>query len=60
MPRRPRVHLDGSPLHIVQRAHNREACFFCEDHYFSYLHWLDEALVENECSLHVFFRTLFE
>ena len=28
MPRRPRVHLDGVPLHIVQRGHNREPCFF--------------------------------
>lgn len=54
MPRRPRVHLDGVPLHIVQRGHNREACFFCEDDYFSYLHWLGEALTENECSLHAY------
>jgi hypothetical protein len=28
MPRRPRVRLDGIPLHIVQRGHNREPCFF--------------------------------
>jgi putative transposase len=31
MPRRPRTHLDGFPLHIVQRSHNREACSFAED-----------------------------
>jgi len=37
MPRRTRVHLDGVPLHIVQRGHNREPCFFCEDDYASYL-----------------------
>jgi putative transposase len=54
MPRRPPVHLDGVPLHIVQRGHNREACFFCEDDYFSYLHWLGEALAEHECSLHAY------
>jgi hypothetical protein len=28
MPRRPRIHLDGVPLHIVQRGHNRQPCFF--------------------------------
>ena len=31
MPRRPRIHLDGVPLHIVQRGHNREACFLAEE-----------------------------
>jgi len=52
MPRRPRVHLDGVPLHIVQRGHNREPCFFGEDDYLSYLHWLGEALAEARCALH--------
>ena len=50
MPRRPRVHLDGVPLHIVQRGHNREPCFFGEEDYLSYLHWLGEALDESECA----------
>jgi putative transposase len=54
MPRRPRVHLDGVPLHIVQRGHNREPCFFAEDDYASYLHWLGEALGEAECALHAY------
>jgi len=27
MPRRPRIYLGGMPLNIVQRGHNREACF---------------------------------
>ena len=54
MPRRPRVHLDGVPLHIVQRGHNREPCFFGEDDYNSYLHWLGEALGEAECKLHAY------
>ena len=40
MPRRPRIQLDKVPLHIVQRGHNREACFFGEEDYQSYLHWL--------------------
>lgn len=54
MPRRPRVHLDGVPLHIVQRGHNREPCFFAEEDYSSYLHWLGEALTETGCALHAY------
>ena len=54
MPRRPRIQLDGIPLHIVQRGHNHEPCFFNEQDYQSYLHWLDEALVETQCSLHAY------
>jgi putative transposase len=54
MPRRPRIHLDGIPLHIVQRGHNREPCFFTEEDYSSYLHWLSQALGESECSLHAY------
>ena len=40
MPRRPRLFLDGIPLHVVQRGHNREPCFFTEDDYSAYLYWL--------------------
>jgi putative transposase len=54
MPRRPRVHLDGVPLHIVQRGHNRQPCFFAEEDYRSYLHWLGEALGEADCKLHAY------
>ena len=54
MPRRPRVHLDGVPLHIVQRGHNRGPCFFGEQDYNSYLHWLAEALTEFDCALHAY------
>jgi len=44
MPRRPRIQLDGIPLHIVQRGHNREPCFFAEEDFHTYLHWLGVAL----------------
>ena len=54
MPRRPRVHLDGVPVHIVQRGHNREPCFFGEEGYLTYLHWLGEALEESRCALHAY------
>ena len=54
MPRRPRIQLNGVPLHIVQRGHNREPCFFSEEDYTSYLHWLSEALGDAECQLHAY------
>lgn len=54
MPRRPRVHIDGVPLHIVQRGHNRQPCFFAEEDYHSYLHWLSEALHKEHCALHAY------
>jgi putative transposase len=54
MPRRPRLFLDGVPLHVVQRGHNREPCFFTQDDYSAYLYWLNEALVESKCALHAY------
>jgi len=54
MPRRPRIHLDGQPLHIVQRGHNREACFFAEEDYHAYLRGLKHALAEANCFLHAY------
>ena len=54
MPRRPRIQLDQVPLHIVQRGHNREACFLGEEDYQSYLHWLGEALADHRCLLHAY------
>jgi putative transposase len=54
MPRRPRILLDAVPLHIVQRGHNREPCFFAEEDFHTYLHWLGEALREHDVALHAF------
>ena len=54
MPRRSRIHLDGVPLHIVQRGHNRGACFFGEQDYHAYLGWLGEALQRGCCALHAY------
>jgi putative transposase len=54
MPRRPRVLLNGVPLHIVQRGHNRAPCFFAEEDYQNYLHWLGEALVKESAQLHAY------
>jgi putative transposase len=54
MPRRPRFHVDHVPLHIVQRGHNRERCFFEQADYQRYLGWLHEALTDAECTLHAY------
>lgn len=52
MPRRPLVHLDGVPMQIVQRGHNREPCFSCDEDYNSYLHWPAEATGDAACAQH--------
>jgi putative transposase len=54
MPRHPRIHLEGIPQHVVQRGHNCAPCFFENEDYDYYLHWLGKALRENACSLHAY------
>jgi putative transposase len=54
MPRRPRIKLAGIPQHIVQRGINREPCFFADEDYHRYLHWLDEAAVDWHCAIHAY------
>lgn len=44
MPRRPRIKLAGILQHVLQRGINREPCFFVEEDYPSYLHWLEKRL----------------
>lgn len=51
MPRLPCVYLDDVPLPIVQRRHNREPCFFAEDDYHGYRHWLGEAFGGPMCDV---------
>jgi len=54
MPRRPRVHLPDVPIHLVQRGHNRDACFFMDEDYLAYRDWLAEALKKSGCALHAY------
>lgn len=54
MPRRPRLHLSGLPLHIVPRGHNRDACFFTTEDYFAYREWLGEPITATGCQLHAY------
>jgi hypothetical protein len=43
MPRRPDIKLAGISQHIVQRGINREPCFFADEDYHCYLHWLEKS-----------------
>jgi putative transposase len=54
MPRRPRIKLTGIPQHIVQRGINREPCFFAEEDYHCYLHWLEKSAGDWHCAIHAY------
>ncbi|MBI4696712.1 MAG: transposase [Gammaproteobacteria bacterium] len=52
MPRKPRLYPPAWPVHVVQRGHNRTACFFSEDDHHTYLHYLALALPRCDVALH--------
>lgn len=54
MPRRPRIRLADVPQHIVQRGINREPCFFAEEDYHCYLHWLQKSAADWHCAIHAY------
>ena len=54
MPRRPRIQLAGMPMHLVQRGINREPCFFAEEDYHCYLHWLQTSAADWGCAIHAY------
>ncbi len=54
MPRRPRFHLPGFPLHVIQRGNNRSACFFSNDDCAAYLDWLRRAAEKLDCAIHAY------
>jgi putative transposase len=54
MPRRPRIKLAEVPQHIVQRGINREPCFFAEEDYHCYLHWLQKSAADWHCAIHAY------
>jgi putative transposase len=54
MPRRPRIKLADVPQHIVQRGINREPCFFAEEDYHCYLHWLQKSAADWHCTIHAY------
>lgn len=54
MPRRPRVNFSDLPLHLIQRGNNRQACFFAEEDYRFYLHWLRLGAEKYGCAVHAY------
>ncbi len=54
MPRRPRLLIDGVPLHIIQRGNNRHACFDADGDYWFYLEWLEEYAKKHGCAVHAY------
>jgi putative transposase len=54
MPRRPRLNLTGLPLHIIQRGNNRSACFFAQEDFRFYLHWLRLLSSKHRCAVHAY------
>lgn len=54
MPRKPRCYLPGMPSHVVQRGHDRQACFFEKENYQFYLVCLGEACNRYDVALHAY------
>lgn len=53
MPRKPRFYLPQIPAHIVQRGNCRQAVFFDDADYSSYLGWLKEGMAKHGCVLQI-------
>ena len=41
-------------MHLVQRGINREPCFFAEENYHCYLHWLQKSAADWHCAIHAY------
>ncbi len=54
MPRHARILLQGYPLHIVQRGHDRQACFFERYDCINYLESLRIHAETCRCSIHAY------
>ena len=54
MPRPPRPDLADVPQHVIQRGNDRQACFFRDDDYRTYLALLREAALRNGCRVHAY------
>ena len=54
MPRRHRLVLPGMPLHVIQRGHDRQPCFFVEDDYLNFLDWLQQQAWATKSKVHAY------
>lgn len=54
MPRHSRIVVPGHPVHVIQRGHNRLACFFEDNDFHCYLHWLERLARDTGCEVHAY------
>ena len=54
MARKPRFSLPGYPQHVIQRGHDRHACFFAPGDYRRYPECLAEAAAKYTCAVHAY------
>src|SRR3989338_5247756 len=54
MPRRARLSIPCIPWHIIQRGNNRSVCFYAEEDFQFYLHFLQEFAVKFGCDIHAY------
>jgi putative transposase len=54
MPRAARVVVPGMAMHVRQRGHNRDQCFFGEGDYALYLRLLTYFARQHACSVHAY------
>ena len=54
MPRQARLAVAGIPWHVIQRGHNRDACFFTDGDYQFYLRHLHDQAIKHCCSIHAY------
>lgn len=54
MPRRARLSVPGIPWHIIQRGNNRSVCFYAEEDFQFYLHFLEELATKFGCAIHAY------
>ena len=54
MPRSARLVVPGVALHVRQRGHNRERCFFGDQDYSLYLGLLGHFAREHACAVHAY------
>ena len=54
MSRLPRIDLAGIPQHVIQRGNNRQACFFFNVDYRTYLDSLTRAAKKYGCFIHAY------
>jgi putative transposase len=54
MPRQARLVLPGVALHVVQRGHNRDACFWHDTDRVLYLSLLQDMSKQKACALHAY------